>query len=335
MTKESCYKLHNILRIRANIKLPIPEYFRVEEKITNPDLEISQENLDDWEVLAKRKAGFFSYYLKGTAFCVDFNTPLLNTKLIIDDLQGKTKVKFTKAYAKFGDLSRLLSVIIRIKAIQKGYAFVHAGSLSYRKDQAFLFTALGETGKTSTILSLLDGKDFKFMSDDLTIVSKNGIAYSYPAKVRITPHTLTGNVIPSNYGLIKNKLARSHLLTLLSQYLFHYEVSKDIEVPCDLIEDWGKIKKVFILSGWAEKKEIREVDVEDAFKKLLSASIGFLTDPLNLYQLQYLSYASGFDLIGLFDETREIIRSAIKNAECFEVVGNDAKEFIKMIKEVI
>ena len=52
-----------------------------------------------------------------------------------------------------------------------------------------------DTGKTSTVLSLVDGIDIKFMSDDLTVISKNGQAFSYPTRVGISPYTLTGTSI--------------------------------------------------------------------------------------------------------------------------------------------
>jgi hypothetical protein len=52
-------------------------------------------------------------------------------------------------------------------------------------------TARTDTGKTSTILRTVDNYACSFLSDDMTIVSKDGRVLSYPKPLTISNHTLS------------------------------------------------------------------------------------------------------------------------------------------------
>jgi len=329
------YSIHDILKIKTNVEIPIPDYFRKEEEF-DPDIEFVQEDLNvDKPKGREAKTRNFFYWKDGPTLFIDYRAPFLNTKLVIDDLQGKTKIRFTKALSRLGRIDLPFKPILEIKLIQKGFVLIHSGCLNYG-GQCFLFTASKDTGKTSTILSLLDGKDFRFMSDDLTVISKNGEAYSYPEKVDISPYTLTGNVISlyGNKSLIKGKLAESHLLTLILGRLFNLELGERREIPHDLIEDKGTIKKIFILKGGSEKEEIKQIGTAEAVEKILSATLG-LINPSKVYLLNFYAYVCDFDLCGLLFEKKKIVEEAIKDAECFEVRSNRVERYPEMIKEII
>jgi hypothetical protein len=58
-------------------------------------------------------------------------------------------------------------------------------------DQAFLVTARTDTGKTTTMLRVLDSQpEYAFISDDLTLVSPDGQVLTYPKPLTISRHTL-------------------------------------------------------------------------------------------------------------------------------------------------
>jgi hypothetical protein len=57
-------------------------------------------------------------------------------------------------------------------------------------DNALLVTARTDTGKTTTILRILDAQDHTFLSDDLVLVRSDGRVLSYPKPLTISRHTL-------------------------------------------------------------------------------------------------------------------------------------------------
>jgi len=331
------YSIHDLVTVKTNMNnIKIPDYFLKEEVEGEPDIEIVQERLDfNKPERAARSRNYF-YWTEGPTLFMDYGVPFINAKLIIDDLVGKTKIKVTESLNRFGRVELpSFNSILDVKLIQKDFALLHSGCLNY-KGQCFIITASRDTGKTSTVLSLLDGKDFKFMSDDLTIISKKGEAYSYPEKVGISPHTLTGTVIPpySGKNVIKGGLAKYHFLTLLFGRFLNLELVERKEVPYDLIEDKGTIKKIFILKGGSEKEEIEWIDNAEAVEKILSATLG-LINPSKVFLLNFYAYVCDFDLYGLLFEKKKIVEEAIKDAECFEVRSNNVGKYSEMIKEAI
>jgi hypothetical protein len=74
--------------------------------------------------------------------------------------------------------------------VRKGYALVHAACISF-DGQAVLVTARTDTGKTSTILRTVDNYTCSFLSDDMTIVGRDGTVLSYPKPLTISNHTLS------------------------------------------------------------------------------------------------------------------------------------------------
>jgi hypothetical protein len=57
--------------------------------------------------------------------------------------------------------------------------------------RAVLVTARTDTGKTSTILRSVDNYACSFLSDDMTIVGKDGTVLSFPKPLTISNHTLS------------------------------------------------------------------------------------------------------------------------------------------------
>ena len=72
--------------------------------------------------------------------------------------------------------------------VERGYALVH-GACLVDGDDAYLITARTDTGKTTTMLKLLDSLPYEFVSDDLTLVSPDGTVLPYPKPLTISSHT--------------------------------------------------------------------------------------------------------------------------------------------------
>ena len=80
--------------------------------------------------------------------------------------------------------------VLRWHFAERGVALVHAACVAV-DDQAYLITARTDTGKTTTILRLLDAfPRAAFVSDDLTLVAPDGSVASYPKPLTISQHTV-------------------------------------------------------------------------------------------------------------------------------------------------
>jgi hypothetical protein len=86
--------------------------------------------------------------------------------------------------------TNVIEPLLRWSFVRKGYALVHAACVAV-DGRAVLVTAQTDTGKTSTILRTVDNYACSFLSDDMTIVSRDGRVMSYPKPLTISNHTLS------------------------------------------------------------------------------------------------------------------------------------------------
>lgn len=85
--------------------------------------------------------------------------------------------------------TNLVEPILRWRFVEKGYALTH-GACVVDDGRAFLITARTDTGKTTTMLKLLDAYPLAFIADDLTILTPQGDVLPYPKPLTISQHTL-------------------------------------------------------------------------------------------------------------------------------------------------
>jgi hypothetical protein len=91
--------------------------------------------------------------------------------------------------------TNVVEPILRWTFVKKGYALVHGATIAFGTE-AFIITARTDTGKTTTLLKILshqrrNSDRAAFLSDDMTIVSPNGVAMTYPKPLTISAHTLS------------------------------------------------------------------------------------------------------------------------------------------------
>jgi dolichol-phosphate mannosyltransferase len=90
--------------------------------------------------------------------------------------------------------TNVVEPILRWTFVRKGYALVHGATIAFG-DSAYMITARTDTGKTTTLLKILayqrrERDKAAFLSDDMTIVSPDGVALTYPKPLTISHHTL-------------------------------------------------------------------------------------------------------------------------------------------------
>jgi dolichol-phosphate mannosyltransferase len=90
--------------------------------------------------------------------------------------------------------TNVVEPLLRWTFVKKGYALVHGATIAFG-NEAYMITARTDTGKTTTLLKILayqrrSSDQAAFLSDDMTIVSPNGTALTYPKPLTISFHTL-------------------------------------------------------------------------------------------------------------------------------------------------
>jgi len=183
-----CYDIHGILQVASMFQLPELEYFRIGHSFKEPDIRV---RLERRRKVHKRNKGD-------------------NT-----DRRSKNHIHYEESPGRFGfevtisnrdcvevavspilQLSRhvlytnIIEPILRWSFVRKGYALVHAACIA-DNGRAILVTAKTDTGKTSTILRAVENFGWSFLSDDMTIVSREGTVMSYPKPLTISNHTLS------------------------------------------------------------------------------------------------------------------------------------------------
>ncbi|HEU5362723.1 MAG TPA: glycosyltransferase family 2 protein [Gaiellaceae bacterium] len=85
--------------------------------------------------------------------------------------------------------TNVVEPVIRWSLVARGYALVHGACIA-DGGRAHLITAHTDTGKTTTILKLLERHPASFLSDDLTLVRSDGRVLAYPKPLTISRHTV-------------------------------------------------------------------------------------------------------------------------------------------------
>jgi dolichol-phosphate mannosyltransferase len=85
--------------------------------------------------------------------------------------------------------TNIIEALLRFVMVSRGYMLLHSACLEL-DGRGVMLSALTDTGKTGTILRLLRENESKFLSDDMTILSAQGVALSYPKPLTISQHTL-------------------------------------------------------------------------------------------------------------------------------------------------
>jgi len=311
------YDIHGIIKVASDIDLVSP-YFEVEHLKEPFDLSIKVRSFN---LTPNQQA--LGCGIQGEE---DTNTitryySLLGIKWIMQlrDLDGKTQllanytqVQFPKLKAHF---MNLISSLLRIKLLEKGYAFLHSACIAL-ENNVILLPGFHEAGKTKTVLSLIR-EGASYLSDELTIINSN-IAYCYPEEIMLTPGNIR-NLEKVSFRdlatvylrplLIKVPLVPSSILGTLPRRRID-EVIKDVE-----INDKSKIRIMCFLEKG--KNELRKIDKEVALRKLLimgKATLPSLEDPMIL---AYWYFNSGFNLEKYMMKEKKLLKLLIKKIDCF------------------
>jgi dolichol-phosphate mannosyltransferase len=86
--------------------------------------------------------------------------------------------------------TNVVEAFLRFLLVSKGYVLLHSAAIADEHGVSLL-SAQTDTGKTSTVISLVRSRGYRFLSDDMTIIDPGGIAISYPKPMTLSFHTMS------------------------------------------------------------------------------------------------------------------------------------------------
>ncbi len=116
------------------------------------------------------------------------------------DVGDRIKVTVTPllAHSPHVVYTNVIEALLRFVLASRDYALLHSATLVLN-GRGVMLSAHTDTGKTHTILRLLQEVGGVFLSDDMSIVTPGGQVFAYPKPLTISHHTL-GAVDASQYS---------------------------------------------------------------------------------------------------------------------------------------
>lgn len=185
MKNNLMYNIHNIITIVSECGLPELEPFRVTTEIQDPTISVKIGN-PPAQAKNRNQENYLLYSELFGRWGFEIGIELGEQVKVIasPSLRLSPHVLYTN----------VIEPLLRWTFVKKGYALVHGATIAFG-NKAYMITARTDTGKTTTLLKILayqrrNGDQAAFLSDDMTIVSPNGLAMTYPKPLTISYHTL-------------------------------------------------------------------------------------------------------------------------------------------------
>ena len=186
MKKNFAYNIHDIVTVVSEVVLPELEPFRVLADIEAPTINV-RIGLPRAQKSPEENGHYMRYreifgHL-GFEVGIEMGQPTVNV-VAAPMLRFSPHVLYTN----------VVEPLLRWTFVKRGYALVHGATIAFG-NSAYMITARTDTGKTTTLLKILayqrrDCDQAAFLSDDMTVVSPDGTAMTYPKPLTISYHTL-------------------------------------------------------------------------------------------------------------------------------------------------
>src|SRR5271157_3137969 len=181
------YGLHQILTIDSTVLLPELEMFRVPKFTGKATIQIRVGKPKARPATARRPAERYHFYKElflHLGFEIEIDIEKKISMLVSHLLRISPHVLYTN----------VVEPVLRWAFVERGYALVHGATVAFG-DRAYMITARTDTGKTTTLLKILSHQrstidNASFLSDDMTLVSADGYALTFPKPLTISQHTL-------------------------------------------------------------------------------------------------------------------------------------------------
>ena len=183
-TRLFSYDIHGILTVVSDVILPELTAFETPAEISLPTVRVRLGHIPTDIHLAPHDGERTVTYVESAGqhgFAIHLRLGEYVEVIASPFLRRSPHVLYTN----------VVEPILRWAFVERGYALVHGACMAI-DDNAFLITARTDTGKTTTVLKTLDAHpDYRFLSDDLTLVRDDGTVLPYPKPLTISRHTLS------------------------------------------------------------------------------------------------------------------------------------------------
>jgi hypothetical protein len=178
------YDIHGIIAVEADALLPELKAFRVRGLDRPADVMVGTGFADSSRPGSEEGSEFarieYQEIFRKLGFAIRIDREPNRTSVAVSRLVSMSPhVLYTN----------VVEPILRWMFTERGYALVHAACLE-SDGEAFFITARTDTGKTTTMLKVLDESEYRFLADDLTLISADGSVLPYPKPLTISAHTL-------------------------------------------------------------------------------------------------------------------------------------------------
>jgi putative flippase GtrA len=177
------YDVAGLLAIESSVALRELAYFRT-DRIGPPDIRIRTGFVsprptrrvvfedDGLDLVYREHLGPF-----GANFSLRMGDPI------------DIKVSHTLAMSPHVVYTNIVEAFLRFLLVSKGYVLLHSAAIADEHGSTLL-SAQTDTGKTSTVITLVRTGRYRFLSDDMTIITPDGDAISYPKPMTLSFHTM-------------------------------------------------------------------------------------------------------------------------------------------------
>lgn len=178
------YDIDGILKIASAVSLPELKFFKVDQ-VECPDLVIEIASVGGIRprvrsaLVANGSGLLYREHLGGlfANFHIEMGNPV------------HVKAGPLLALSPHVLYTNVVEPLLRFLLVSRGFMLLHAACIAI-EGRSIMLSAQTDTGKTSTILSLLRRHGGTFYSDDMVVVSEQGTASRYPKPLTISAHTL-------------------------------------------------------------------------------------------------------------------------------------------------
>lgn len=320
------YNIHDIIRVFSNVKI-FPDYFKSEP--SSVDLIIKEENFK-FDKNKFDKLGLKFYGGKDNLYLEYLFYGILIQRLLISNVSGKTRFLFTRLTDKLFDIKGIVTFLLEIKLLQKGYTLLHSGAIC-KGENAYLLSAWSEMGKSSTIFGLAKKEKIKVLGDDKIILSKDGTVYSFPEKAGIFFHSKNVKNLKLPFSK-KIELSLKYMVAKLPPLYLYIDPNLRIDLSkIAKVGEKGKLKEIFFLE-WGKKGTSR-LEKEIAIRKILASTLQCLFGQFFARETFFAyCYLNNLDPNFIENGMRRILEKTIDEGT---VIRSRKKDFYKYLEKTI